>query len=42
MEIALVALIASAAVAGCYVVANTAQPVPVRVRARSDRRTYRR
>jgi len=40
MEIALVALIASVAVAGCYAVANTAQPVPVRVR--SNRRGYRR
>jgi len=41
MEIALVALIASVAAAGCYVAANAAQPVPVRVKARSNRQVRR-
>ncbi|WP_267133537.1 hypothetical protein [Skermanella rosea] len=40
MEIALIALITSVAVAGCYAAANAPRPVPVRVR--SNRRNQRR
>jgi hypothetical protein len=42
MEIALIALVASVAVAGCYAIANSAQPIPVRVRSHSNRRGQRR
>lgn len=42
MEIALIALVASIAVAGCYAIASSAQPEPIPVRVRSNRRGQRR